>query len=237
MIRLHQFEISPFCDKVRRALHWKGVPYEVVEVPVTRASRVRRLNPAGKLPVLEHDGRVVADSTDIAEHLEEAFPEPPLYPKGARERGLCAALEDWADESLYFYELTLRFTRPHNARRWLPELVKHDPAWFQRLARWVGPRAIGRTARAQGVGRKPPGALLRDLEREVEALAGLLEERQWLVGEALTIADLAVFVQVFCLRGAEEGERLLAARPVVTRWMERVDRATAAPRAPSEAGA
>ena len=34
MITLYQFEISPFCDKVRRVLHWKKVPYEIVEVPL-----------------------------------------------------------------------------------------------------------------------------------------------------------------------------------------------------------
>lgn len=228
MIRLHQFEISPFCEKVRRALHWKGLPYEVVEVPVTRAGRIRRLNPAGKLPTLEHDGRVVADSTDILEYLDELRPEPPLYPKGGRERALCRILEDWADESLYFYEAWLRFTRPHNARRWLPELVKHDPAWFRRLALVLGPRAIGRMTRAQGVGRKPTGAVLRDLERHVEALAGALEGREWLVGEALSAADLAVHAQVRCIGGSEEGARLLHARPAVAAWMERVERATGA---------
>ena len=80
MIRLHQFATSPFCDKIRRVLHVKGEPYEVVEVPVSETPSVRKLNPKGKLPVLEHDGRVVADSTDIAHYLEEAFPEPALVP-------------------------------------------------------------------------------------------------------------------------------------------------------------
>ena len=81
MITLHQFQISPFCDKVRRILHWKRLDYRIQEVPLARALSVRRINPIGKLPCLEHDGRFVADSTDIAYYLEEKFPEPPILPK------------------------------------------------------------------------------------------------------------------------------------------------------------
>ncbi|MDH3686538.1 MAG: glutathione S-transferase, partial [Myxococcales bacterium] len=191
MIRLHQFEVSPFCDKIRRVLHVKGQPYEVVEVPLTRSFSISKLNPAGKLPTLEHDGRIVADSTDIAAYLEEAFPEPPLYPKGPAERALCHVLEDWADESLYYYEMTLRFTLPHNARRFTPLLVAHDPPWFQRLAGPLIPWLMRRTTKGQGVGRKTTAQLVQDVERHVTAVVGLLGDGDWLVGSALSIADLS----------------------------------------------
>ena len=124
MITLYQFEISPFCDKIRRVLHWKGQPYQVREIPLAQTfTRLRKINPVGKLPCIEHEGRLIADSTDIAHYLEERFPQPPLVPSDPLERGLCHMLEDWADESLYFYEMRLRFTFPHNARRWLPALM------------------------------------------------------------------------------------------------------------------
>ena len=52
---LHQFEVSPFCDKVRRVLHFKHKSFETREVPPTETLvRLRRLNPTGKVPVLEH---------------------------------------------------------------------------------------------------------------------------------------------------------------------------------------
>ena len=120
---LHQFEISPFCDKIRRVLHLKGQAYEAREVSLLRSPRhLHRENPSGKLPCLEHDGRFVCDSTDIALYLEELFPDPPLLPADPRERALCQLLEDWADESLYFYEMALRFTVPANAKRFVPAL-------------------------------------------------------------------------------------------------------------------
>ena len=140
MLTLYQFEISPFCDKIRRILNVKHVPYAIEEVPPTKTlSVVRKLNPAGKLPFLVADGTVVADSTDIAYWLEARYPEPRLVPEDPRERGLCHVLEDWADESLYFYEMRLRFTLPHNARRFIPELVKYEGSLVRTIAPYAMP--------------------------------------------------------------------------------------------------
>ena len=230
MIRLHQFEISPFCDKIRRVLHVKGLDYEVHEVNTLEFLRgMGKINPIGKLPCLEHDGRFVPDSTEIAHYLEERFPEPALVPEDPRERALCHVLEDWADESLYFQEMTLRFTLPHNAKRWVPELTKSDPGWFRPVAGAVLPTVVGRTAKAQGTGRKPVDMLVHDVERQVDAVADLLGRGDWLVADALSLADIAVFAQLFCIRGADEGAKLIEARPSVAAWMARVDGATAPP--------
>jgi len=229
MITLHQFEVSPFCDKVRRILHWKRLEYRIQEVPLARALAVRKINPIGKLPCLEHDGTFVSDSTDIAYYLEEKFPRPPLLPRDPVLRGLCHVLDDWADESLYFYEMRLRFTLPHNARRWIPELVHADSRLLKALAPRVIPGMMRRLTRKQGVGRKSLQQVLADVERQVDALAGLLGDREWLVGDALSLADLSVCAQMRCIRGAEEGARIIEGRPTVGAWLERVETATSKP--------
>ena len=227
MIVLHQFEISPFCDKVRRILHVTRVAYEVREVPPSASLlAIRRVNRIGKLPVIEDEGRVVADSTDIALHLEARFPEPALLPKDPRDRALVHVLEDWADESLYFYEMSLRFGTPANRRRWVPVLTKYDPAWFRALAPYLTPLLFGSRTRTQGTGRKPLDMLVRDCERHVAAIDGLVGDGEWLVGSALTLADIAVFAQLHCIRGSDEGAALVERAPRVAAWMERVDRAT-----------
>lgn len=228
MLTLYQFEISPFCDKIRRILNVKRVPYAIEEVPPTKTlSVVRKLNPAGKLPFLVEGGTVVADSTDIAYWLEARHPEPRLVPEDPRERGLCHVLEDWADESLYFYEMRLRFTLPHNARRFIPELVKYEGALVRTIAPYAMPFVLKSQVSSQGVGKRPLDVVLRDVERHVDALAGILGDGAWLVGDWLTIADVSVFAQLFCIRASDEGGRIVAARPAVAAWMDRVDRATA----------
>ena len=228
MITLYQFEVSPFCDKVRRVLHWKKQPYEVHEVSLWQAlTQLRRLNPVGKLPCLEHDGRFIADSSEIALYLEERFPTPPLLPEDPVERALCHVLEDWADESLYFYEMRLRFGTPENAKRWLPVLAAHDAAPFRALAARILPRIFAWQLRQQGIGRKSTAAVLADLERHLSAVATLLDGREFLVGDALTLADISVFAQLFCIRGSSEGAVVIEKEPTVVSWMARVDEATA----------
>jgi glutathione S-transferase len=225
MITLYQFEISPFCDKVRRILNVKRVPYTIEEVPPSKTlSVVRKLNPSGKLPFLrDESGHVVADSTDIAYWLEERYPEPKLVPDDPRERALCHVLEDWADESLYFYEMRLRFTLPHNARRFIPELVKYERSLVQKLAPLAMPIVLRRTVAAQGVGKKPLAVVLGDVERHLDAIAGLLSGgNDWLVGDRMTLADVSVFAQLFCIRASDEGGRMVTARPAVAAWMARV---------------
>jgi len=227
LIVLHQFEISPFCDKVRRVLRYKGQAFETREVPTGKAPLVLpKLSRTGKLPCLEHDGRVIADSTDIAEYLEELFPEPPLIPEDPRERALCHVLEDWADESLYFYEMTLRFGLKHNARRFVEHLVAHDPPWMRpALAKAVAP-IVRRTSKAQGVGRKSIGQLRTDLARHTSAIEGLLQGQTHLIGDRLTLADIAVAVQLLCIRQTPEGQEALAGHDRVAAWLDRVCAAT-----------
>jgi glutathione S-transferase len=230
MLTLYQFEISPFCDKIRRVLHWKRQPYTVREVPLSQAfTAVKKVNPIGKLPCLEDEGRFIADSTDIAHYLEERFPEPALIPRDPKLRGLCHMLEDWADESLYFYEMRLRFTLPHNARKHIPSLTAHDPAWMKTAARYAVPPMMRGILKRQGLGRKPVAMVVRDLERHVDAIASWLGEGEWLVGDALSLADISVFAELACIRDTDEGGKVIEARPAVASWMARVDRATAKP--------
>lgn len=225
---LYQYEISPFCDKVRRVLNVKGVDYRVEEITMqdTIAGRLKKLSPAAKVPVLEIDGERIADSTDICRFLEARYPDPRLIPADPREQALVHFLEDWADESLYFYEMHLRLVLPHNAKRWVPEIARRDNAVLRRIAPAILPSVMARTTAAQGTGRKPPEVIRRDLDRHFHMLNQWLAGRQWLVGDALTLADIAVFAQLYCLAGSVEGEDLLRGYENVRGWMGRVEAAT-----------
>lgn len=225
---LYQYELSPFCDKVRRALNLKGIAYRTEEISLldTLRGRLKQLSPAAKVPVLVIDGETLSDSTDIIHWLEARYPEPRLTPANTKEQALVHFLEDWADESLYFHEMHLRFTLPHNARRWVAEVTAHDNTIIKHIAKVAVPLTMRKTTEAQGTGRKPLAALLRDLDRHLLMLEQWLDGREWLVGDRLTLADLAVYAQLFCIAGALEGQDLLQRHAGVQAWMTRVDRAS-----------
>lgn len=224
MIRLYQFEISPYADKVRRALRLKGIAFDVVEVPVSNPRRYRHISPTGKFPALLHPGGVIVDSTDILAWLDLHQPEPRLSPDDPSDRALATILEDWADEALYFYDLTMRCW-PHNRAWFVRDLLAHAGGVSRRLLAPLVPAAIARVARAQGLGRKSPERVTLDLARQYDALEARLAGQDWLAGPRLSNADLAVRVMVNVLERTREGAALLFARPALSAWAERVDAA------------
>jgi glutathione S-transferase len=226
-LTLYQIPISPFCDKVRRILNVKRQPYEVRNLKLLETlTRLRRLNAIGKVPTLDHDGRVLSDSSDIARYLEATFPDPPLVPRTPAERALVHIIEDWADESLYFYETRLRFTFTANVARTAELLLEQENGLMRAVGAVAARRKMREVLAKQGVGRKTEEQVLGDVARHAEAVAGWLGTREWLVGERMTLADIAVLVQLICIRGTTEGERILSTQPTVLSWMERVDAAT-----------
>jgi glutathione S-transferase len=107
-MRLYSGPLSLFTAKVRIALAEKGLPYERIEVGWSLARRyephhpdVAALNPKAQVPVLVDGTLAVYDSTQILEYLEDAYPEPPLYPREIAVRARCRRLEAAADEILF----------------------------------------------------------------------------------------------------------------------------------------
>ena len=107
MITLYSGPLSLFARKVEIALREKGLAFERIMVPFDQTSgydpkhpEVLALNPKGQVPVLNDDGLVLYDSTVIIEYLDEAYPQPPLYPETPAKRARCRLDELFADEIL-----------------------------------------------------------------------------------------------------------------------------------------
>ena len=99
--KLWSWFLSPFAGKVRVAFAEKGVPVELVEIdPRKRPPRLRELNPTARVPVLELDGVGIFESTAICEWLDEAHPQPPLWPSDPRERAAARGRLRWVDDEL-----------------------------------------------------------------------------------------------------------------------------------------
>ncbi len=225
MIKLYQYEMSPFCTKVRLILNVKKVPYEVVEVPVSKSGRVKRYSTTSKLPTIEHEGNFVDDSTTIAYYLEQCFPTPALIPRDDRARARCHVYEDWADESLNFYMMKLRWL-PQNRQRWAAELAKHDTGLWRWLITRFAARAMLNILDKQGVGRKSEAAVLKDIGRHMSAIAVELQGRDFLLGDQLSLADISVYAQLKWMAENPEGQQAFNSYLNIADWMKRVSAAT-----------
>jgi glutathione S-transferase len=94
-VRLYRIPFSTNVERVALALAFKGLHAEPVEVDPADRGPVVAASGQELVPVLEDDGRVVADSTRVLEYLEERYPDPPLYPREPAARAECVVFIDW----------------------------------------------------------------------------------------------------------------------------------------------
>ena len=172
MNRLYHYPLSPFSRKVRLVLAEKKVEVELVEERYWEqdADFLRR-NPAGKVPVLRMGGRTYADSAAICEYLEESLPQPPLLPKSPEARYEVRRLVAWFDDKFHA-EVTSKL---------LGERV------FRKVQGTGYPESANVKAGA------------RAIKTHLDYMAWLLDQRRWLAGNEMSLADFAAAAHLSCL--------------------------------------
>jgi glutathione S-transferase len=98
LIRLYRAPYSTNVERVALALAHKGLAVESVVIDYSDRSAVERVSGQGMVPVIDDDGRVVADSTRILRHLEGRYPDPPLFPADPARRAELDVFLEWFDE-------------------------------------------------------------------------------------------------------------------------------------------
>lgn len=220
-IVLHQWEISPFCGKVRRILRHKGLAFDVVEYSGFKIMTVGRLSRAGKLPVLDYNGEMIQDSSAIARFLEERHPEPALFPQDPQEAHLAHFFEDWADESLYWYEVYFRFMWPEAARKAFAVVQRGRPAWELPVIVKAASTMILRKLREQGMGKYDRDTVTAQYLEHLRHLDGILSRQPWLAGgQQPSIADIAVASQLAEVQRTSHLAGKMADFPALATWLK-----------------
>lgn len=215
-IRLFDWGPSPFCLKVRAVLEHKRIPYQRVNVLGAPLLELRRRGTIGKVPALDIDGALVCDSTDIALELERLVPEPAILPADPRERALCHAIEEWADESLYFVGLYFQWIDPAGLAT-VPDAFGRGP--MGKVAFQVSLRRIRRQVRGQGTSRKPDAQVRADLERHLDHAGALVSPGPFAFGEAPMLCDFALAAQLVYLSRTPHGGPRIEARPALVAYL------------------
>ncbi len=165
---LYHFPLDPASRQVRLALAEKKLPFiDVIERYYENRPEFRALNPSGLTPVLEEvrDGEriVVCEGRPILEHLEETEPEPALLSRDAANRAEARRLMQWFDR---------KFDFEVNA------FLVHE----KMEKRLLGMASPDYAALRQG---------RESLRNHLSYLEKLVEERDWLAGPRMTLADIA----------------------------------------------
>ena len=172
MNRLFHVPLSPFCRKVRLVLAEKKIEVELVEERYWEqdADFLRR-NPAGKVPVLKLNGMFLAESQAICEYLDEVEPTPPLMPRNPEERYEVRRLCGWFDDKF------------HN------EVTRN--LLYERVNKKITGQGYPESRNVK--------AGSRAVKVHLDYLHWLLDQRRWLAGDAMTLADFAAAAHLSAL--------------------------------------
>jgi glutathione S-transferase len=199
--------ISPYVWRIRYALAHKGLLCESVSLGFTEIARTfdGRFK---TVPVIEHGEAMLAESWDIAEHLDQAFPgHPPLF-AGPAEHAMVRLTDAWFSAEIMRKMFFLYVLDIHNAVR--PE----DRAYFRRSRE---ERLKGRTLEQATADRE---SRLPELRGALAPMRAHLSRFPYLGGAAPNYADYIALGAFLWVAGV--GTLPLLARDDALRpWIDR----------------
>jgi glutathione S-transferase len=195
-IRLHRFALSGHAHRAQLMLSLLGVPYELVDVDVTRGAQrtpeFLALNPFGQVPVIEDGDTVVADSNAILVYLAlTRDPRRQWLPEGAHAQVQVQRWLSAAAGPLAFGPAAARvahlFDRPMNPQA--PGLAQHLLGGMERHLdgrEWLAaPHAtIADVAMYSYTAHAPEGGIALDPWPRTRAWLGRVEALPGFVGMA-----------------------------------------------------
>ncbi len=193
MIRLFTFpeafglrNVSPFCLKVEMALTHLGMPFEIIEMSDPRKA------PKGKLPFVEIDGEVIADSEVILCRLDEISQGGLYGDLTGAERAQGFAFTRLADDHLYWLMVASRWLDD----KWFPNIrdgfFGFVPGLIRPFAASAAQRQMRRTFDLHGLGRHSHDEQESFARRDLAAISDLVTAENYITASRMTAFDFSV---------------------------------------------
>jgi glutathione S-transferase len=177
---------SPFVMKAQMLLKLAKVAYQENTKGFFRA-------PKGKLPFIDDDGTIVADSTLIRLHLEQKYGVDFDRSLASRDRGIAWAAEKMLEDHLYWVMVYWRWMNDANFERGPANFFKRAPAIIRPLVKWKIRGKVRKTLHAHGIGRHNESEMTAMSDRAFDALSRLLGDNKYLMGNEPCGADATAF--------------------------------------------
>ncbi len=177
---------SPFVMKGEMLLKLARLPYQANTKGFLRA-------PKGKLPFIDDDGTIVADSTLIRLHLEQKHRIDFDRGLSTRDRGVAWAVEKMLEDHLYWVMVYWRWMKDDNFERGPAKFFRRAPALIRPLVKKKVRGNVRRNLHAHGIGRHNETEMTAMSDRAFDALSQVLGENRYLMGSEPCGADATAF--------------------------------------------
>lgn len=211
---LHHYPQSPFAEKTRMMLGFKGLNWRSVFIPAVmpKPDLIALTGGYRRTPVMQIGADIYCDTAIIARRLDQEQPLPALYPEG--KEALAASAAHFADQVMFQHGVALNFRPESVAERFkgAPESAM-ETFLADRKALFEGGNA-SRLHPSQALSQWP--TLLGRLEQQ------LSESGTFLMGEEPTIVDFSYYHPLWFVASNKMAASALDPFPQVRSWMEAV---------------
>lgn len=209
---LHHYPASPFAEKARLMLGFKGLAWRSVFIPPVMPKPDLTALTGGyrRTPVLQRGADVFCDTALIARVLETQAPTPTLFPASAP---LAPLLAQWADSTLF----------------WTAVPYTMQPAGLAHVFAGLPPEAVqafaaDRAPFSAGIRRQTVADATVNLRQQLAAFdAQLADGRPFLFGADASIADFAVAHCVWYVHRGGPVAAIVEPFALVRAWLQRVE--------------
>jgi glutathione S-transferase len=209
---LHHYPSSPFAEKGRLMLGFKGLAWQSVHIPMVmpKPDVVALTGGYRRTPLLQIGADIYCDTALIATTLEHLQPEPALFPEHLK--GIARIVAQWADGDLFWAAMGYTLS-PRGAAAMF---ANQPPEAAQAFA-------ADRGAMRTGMSSLRPGDATSAYRSHLRRLAHMLHEQPFLLGDAPCIADFAAYHPLWFTRVVNPAMAgILDATPGVLAWMDRM---------------
>lgn len=209
---LHHYPSSPFAEKARLMLGFKGLAWQSVHIPMVmpKPDVVALTGGYRRTPLLQIGADIYCDTALIATVLEHLKPEPALFPDHLK--GIARIVAQWADGDLFWAAMGYTLS-PKGAAAMF---ANQPPEAAQAFAADRGAMRAGMTSLR-------PGDATSAYRSHLRRLAHMLHEQPFLLGDAPSIADFAAYHPLWFTRVVNPAMAgILDATPGVLAWMDRM---------------
>ncbi len=228
-VHVLHFVGSSCSQKLRIFLNLKNIPWQSHPIDLPGNENMQPwflgINPRGLVPVLVHDGVVHIESNDIIQYLEKKFPAPKLIPAG-HENEVAALLKHEDDLHLDLRTLSFRFVfappGPPKPAAALESYSANGAGTVQGVKDREKQVQIEFWQRAskEGFTDERSRASALKFRAEFDALDKTLAQQPYLLGQDLSVLDIAWFIYAHRLSLA--GYPFARLHPHVHAWAEKL---------------
>jgi glutathione S-transferase len=202
MLTLYHGATSTCSKRVRITLAEKELDWESVHLNLSKRENLDpeylKLNPNGVVPTLVHDGRVMIESLYIIQYLDEAFPGVALSPSDPFERAWMRIWMDRIEHILHRNINTVSWIRQGRYKRFEGMTDSELQAVLDSQATEER-RALLKKRLSEGVSQEDQEFAEARVAEVLDLMEERLQDRPWLCGDNLSLADISVapFVERF----------------------------------------